>query len=77
METGLGKRWLAMYIRPIDACRVIKNPSPRSNVPLNLIDLSSAFLFLAFGVGLSTLMFLIERVVSMIHKSKAEKSFEP
>lgn len=71
-ERGLVKRWLAMDIRPIDACRVIKNPPPCPNVPLSLIDLSSAFLFFAFGIGLSAFVFLIEQVDSVVCKSKAD-----
>lgn len=65
-ESGLTTYWFATYFVPIDACRFGKDPPRSANDPLNLIDLSSAFLLLAFGIGLSLIVFLVEHIVSVV-----------
>ena len=72
-EAGLHDYWSAKYVKKPDRCNLDKykeeNSKPRA---IKLVELSSPFLVLGIGIGLSTLMFFIERIVFYGKKIKEQ-----
>lgn len=67
-ETGLMRYWINNLLLPgADKCFDNKPPKSTTSVPINLVDLSSAFLVFGMGVGLSLLSFVIEISFSKLH----------
>ena len=62
-DTGLAMHWVKKYDPPSKACLLqdYKKNVPRIRV-LTLKDLSSAFVVLLLGCGVSLLVFLIEKI---------------
>ena len=61
-ETGLLNYWLRKYTPNVDKC-LKSNPRATRNVSLKLIDLSSAFVLLTIGVGISIIALVAEKIV--------------
>ena len=63
-EAGLHDYWSAKYVKKTDRCNLDKykeeNSKPKA---IKLVELSSPFLVLSIGLGLSVLTFLIERII--------------
>jgi len=63
-EAGLHDYWSAKYVKKTDRCNLDKykeeNSKPKA---IKLVELSSPFLVLGIGIGLSAITFLIERIV--------------
>ena len=64
-EFGLVDHWVneGFYIPGTDKCFDNK-PKKARDVPINLVDLTGAFLILGIGLGLAILNFLIELIVA-------------
>lgn len=58
-QTGLNQYYIDSNLAKTDVCSVSNRPQS-VNKPLTLIDLSSAFLFLVMGIGLSIIAFIVE-----------------
>lgn len=69
-ESGLVLHWVDKFIEKVDPCSVSKQrQQSNSNVAaLSMTDLSSAFLLLAFGIGLATGILIMENLSSFILK---------
>ena len=67
-EFGLQDHWVneAFFIPGADACFAKKKVSTKL-VPIKLVDLTSPFLILGIGLGLSLFCFLIELIVAKYH----------
>ncbi|XP_046450957.1 glutamate [NMDA] receptor subunit 1-like isoform X2 [Daphnia pulex] len=70
LESGLLPFWLKRYTPNIDKCLVGKTKPQRRMMPFTLLDLSSAFLFLGIGVGLSFFTFLLEVMTQFKRKQQ-------
>lgn len=67
-ESGLLVHWLRKYTPNVDKC-MLDTVKPRGRMTsISLLDLSSAFLLLGFGVGLSIVVFLLEIVTLLTRK---------
>lgn len=67
-EMGLMNYWVEKYSPQIDRCLVrSNNSSPRR---LTLVDLSSAFVILKFGISFSLLSFTMEKIVYFTFKCR-------
>lgn len=66
METGFPDHWVSLYVPKIDACLPKKRQFQVNVYALTLIDLSSAFLFLAIGIGLAMCVFVMEKFLYAI-----------
>ncbi|KAK4019074.1 hypothetical protein OUZ56_001104 [Daphnia magna] len=64
-ETGLPSRWTNEVIPQAPQC--FAKEKPRANLtgqnPIRLTDLMGAFLILAVGIGLATIVFLLEKII--------------
>ena len=67
-ENGILNHLFAKFTPKIDKCMVDKSDPPKLS-PLKLIDLSSAFLILGIGYGLSLVAFLFEMCRKFLHRS--------
>ncbi len=75
-ETGLNSYWYKSY-RPVrEVCRTQDRVLPQ-NTSLKLEDLSSAFLLLGVGLGLSVLAFLVELTVAARRRRLQAATEEP
>jgi len=76
-EAGLHDYWTSKYVKKTDRCNLDKyqeeNSKPRA---IKLVELSSPFLVLCIGLGLSALTFLIERVVFYGKKIREQRKQE-
>lgn len=70
LESGLLPFWLKRYTPNVDKCLVGKTKPQRRMMPFTLLDLSSAFLFLGIGVGLSFFTFLLEVMTQFKRKQQ-------
>ena len=68
-DTGLALHWVKSHMPREKGCLL---EDYKKNVPgkrvLNLIDLSSAFVILLFGLSVSVLVFLVEKMYFMIRQ---------
>jgi hypothetical protein len=60
-ETGLLNHWVRKYTPNVDKC-LKSNPRATRNLALKLIDLSSAFVLLTIGYGITLVAFVSEIV---------------
>lgn len=60
-ETGLMEYWLQQNLPRVDKC-LVKHEDYASQVPIKLVDLTSAFFVLGLGIFLSLFSFLIELI---------------
>ena len=74
-ETGLIDFWTreAMNARGGEKCLAPPNTKPKL-VPIKLVDLTSAFFILGFGIGVSILTFLIELIVAKYKREMSSSS---
>ena len=62
-ESGLLRFWAKSVIPRADECFFTKKQETSARqVPIRLVDLTSAFLILGVGLGLAVLTFLLERI---------------
>ena len=66
-ESGLMRFWAKTVVPMADKCLTTKKRRTSSRqVPIYLVDLTSAFLILGVGLGLAILTFLLEHIYSRI-----------
>ena len=71
-ENGIMDRMFAKFTPKIDKCMVDKKEPPKLS-PLKLVDLSSAFVILGIGCGLSLVAFLFEMCMASLQRSRKLK----
>ncbi len=59
-EAGLLEKWMKTFNPEATECLLKKNFKKSGNSPISLQNLTSAFLFLIFGICVSFLVFLVE-----------------
>jgi hypothetical protein len=71
-ETGLIRFWIKNLptIPKADECFAENKRRVSRPVPIQLTDLISAFLILGIGLGLATLIFLLEKIYSKWQRFK-------
>lgn len=80
MEAGLIEYWKkrsTYKLLKMEMCEVKNMMDEKQKlgvkpIPIKLIDLSSAFFVLGIGYTLSVLVFIIEKIMSLIYKLKTE-----
>lgn len=63
----------AIGVTRADKCLVKNPPKSTTAIPIKLMDLTSAFLLLGIGVGVSILVFLVELAVFKLSRRKTQK----
>lgn len=65
-ENGLLNYWLKQYSPNVDRC-FIDSIKPRGKMTsITLVDLSSAFLLYAIGLGFAVVAFILERLLALV-----------
>lgn len=65
-ESDLLNYWLKKYTPNINKCMIAKTKPRGRMTSFTLVDLSSAFTILSFGIGLSLFVFILEKNAHLI-----------
>jgi len=61
-ESGLLAYWIKQRTSNVEKCKVGMSKPSGKMISLTLVDLSSAFVLLSIGIGLSLLVFFFEKI---------------